>query len=604
MNNNMKKQYLTVALTMLTMTTMAQETYESATLASQDLNGTARYVGMGGAMEALGADISTIGTNPAGVGMFRKSWLGMSGGISFQKAQYDNGGKGTLGSDLNNKGVTNADLNQFGFVYSTQVGRDRWLNFGFNYSKNRNFNQIVTAINSLDEASLNKMSYIRLASLKADPKSWTATKLSDSRWGYVSMLDDLNYSVVNDEYSGWWDNNSYYADDYSDATAYAGRREESGYISNFDFNISGNIDNRLYLGLTIGVKDVRYRSTYTYDEALSVLPTMNLGEVYGMTDERRVTGNGYDVKLGIIARPIEDSPFRIGAYVHSPTWYILNCRGNMSTAATLPYEEYMENNQIKYSAILPSATPIGTPKVVMLENTNDYNYDYKYKIETPWKFGLSLGHTIDNIFAIGATYEYADYSTVKNKINDGTYTDSYYYSDWYDDYVFSDYYDSFAHDGQMDRNTENTLKGVHTLKLGAEIKPVPEVAIRMGYNWVSPMYSSDGSKDYTIDANPDYGSPGAYYSTYDYTNWKDTHRVTFGLGFKLSPKVNLDLSYQYATQKGDFHPFQSVKNVNTYIINDNGTSEISGASPVTNIGTVTKVKNDRHQINCTLGIRI
>lgn len=46
-------------------TALAQETYENANLVTEDLNGTARYVGMGGAMEALGADISVIGTNPA-----------------------------------------------------------------------------------------------------------------------------------------------------------------------------------------------------------------------------------------------------------------------------------------------------------------------------------------------------------------------------------------------------------------------------------------------------------------------------------------------------------------------------------------------------------
>ena len=36
---------------------MAQETYENAKIADQDLNGTARYIGMGGALDALGADI-------------------------------------------------------------------------------------------------------------------------------------------------------------------------------------------------------------------------------------------------------------------------------------------------------------------------------------------------------------------------------------------------------------------------------------------------------------------------------------------------------------------------------------------------------------------
>ena len=53
----------------------AQDTYESARLLGSDLNGTARYVGMGGAMEALGADISTISTNPAGKHELRSGWF-------------------------------------------------------------------------------------------------------------------------------------------------------------------------------------------------------------------------------------------------------------------------------------------------------------------------------------------------------------------------------------------------------------------------------------------------------------------------------------------------------------------------------------------------
>ena len=57
----------------LVMPVAAQETYENAKVITEDLNGTARYVGMGGATDALGADISTISTNPAGIGLFRHS---------------------------------------------------------------------------------------------------------------------------------------------------------------------------------------------------------------------------------------------------------------------------------------------------------------------------------------------------------------------------------------------------------------------------------------------------------------------------------------------------------------------------------------------------
>ena len=37
-------------------TAFAQDAYDAANLAQEDLNGTARYVGMGGALDALGAE--------------------------------------------------------------------------------------------------------------------------------------------------------------------------------------------------------------------------------------------------------------------------------------------------------------------------------------------------------------------------------------------------------------------------------------------------------------------------------------------------------------------------------------------------------------------
>ena len=49
----MKKHTIMVAASMLTLTATSQETYQAATLLRPELNGTARYVGMGGAMEAL-----------------------------------------------------------------------------------------------------------------------------------------------------------------------------------------------------------------------------------------------------------------------------------------------------------------------------------------------------------------------------------------------------------------------------------------------------------------------------------------------------------------------------------------------------------------------
>ena len=62
----------------------AQDLYKVEALSGSDLNGTARYVGMGGAMSALGADLSVMGSNPAGIGMYRRSDIAFTGSATVQ----------------------------------------------------------------------------------------------------------------------------------------------------------------------------------------------------------------------------------------------------------------------------------------------------------------------------------------------------------------------------------------------------------------------------------------------------------------------------------------------------------------------------------------
>ena len=145
----MKKIYVIAAMMLATMPLAAQETYENAKIAQEDLNGTARYVGMGGAMEALGADLSTISTNPAGIGLFRKSNVN----ISFGLVSQDNA-KSVMGGNK-----TNMSFDQAGFVYSSRTGKTSYLNLAFNFHKSRNFNMILSAAAPLQNASLNKLTY-------------------------------------------------------------------------------------------------------------------------------------------------------------------------------------------------------------------------------------------------------------------------------------------------------------------------------------------------------------------------------------------------------------------------------------------------------------
>ena len=81
----MKRSYF-LALAALTLCggLHAQDIYKVESLSGSDLNGTARFVGMGGAMSALGADISTMGSNPAAIGMFRRSDVAFTASATIQ----------------------------------------------------------------------------------------------------------------------------------------------------------------------------------------------------------------------------------------------------------------------------------------------------------------------------------------------------------------------------------------------------------------------------------------------------------------------------------------------------------------------------------------
>ncbi len=537
----MKNRYFLFATAlMIAMSANAQETYENAKLVGEDLNGTARYVGMGGAMEALGADISTIGTNPAGLGLFRHSNLSVSGGLLMQ----------SNGKEFTNGNKTNASFDQIGGVYSTRTGAKSFLNFGFNYHKGKNFDYIMNAANSLNGSSQNKQSFIKglVGSegnggfyVDRDPKT-------NANVGYSDLNKKSNaYTFSQIDYLYWNTliptNNPTKPYDYDGGNDYTFNRAHNGYIGNYDFSISGNLNDRVYLGVTFGIKDVHYNAYSEYSENLVS------GARASVADNRSITGSGFDVTAGVIVRPIESSPFRIGAYVKTPTWYDLT---TSNTTSLIDYRNYGAANNSKY-----------------------VNNSYDFKIWTPWKFGFSLGHTIGSSLALGATYEYEDYSRINTRINDGGYID----------YWTGSYYDSSIADTQMNNHTREVLKAVSTLKLGIEYKPTTNLALRAGYNYVSPMYFSDGQKD------PGLSSLGtSYASATDYTDWKATNRFTLGVGYQID-KFNIDLAYQYSSQAGDFYPFSNVKNINI------------NSTTYNNIATGTKVKNDKSQLLLTLGYR-
>lgn len=485
----------TVCALLTAATAVAQNAYDLEKLLGSDLNGTARFVGMGGAMSALGGDISVIGTNPAGTAIYRSNDIAVSFG--FNSTSTSSTFHGTSMSEDR----TRASFDQVGFVYSNKIGNNtslRYVNFGFNYHKSKNFNHLFSAGGALDNLSQSyqlaqNLSDYRLTETEFDDILDTDNPYT-KYWNELPVLGIMGVRTgVVDWFDGplGWDGygNNFFS-------------KQTGGINQYDFNVSFNIEDRIYLGATLGVYDVDYKRYTSYTE--------NLNDDYGddnggytLDNFYRLEGTGIDLKLGIIVRPLEDSPFRIGLAVHTPTWYDLR----ESYDATLSSDIYHFDEAYRQT---------------LSDFLHPDYLTYDYDVTTPWKFNLSAGTTLGGLVAVGAEYEYQDYASAKPKDVDG-----------------------YELEGAR-ASIKECLKSVHTFRLGMEARVVPEFCIRAGYNYTSAAFSKNA-----------YNALAVYGTSTDFDNTKAKNTVTFGLGYRGNI-IYADLAYKYDFCKSDFYAFDDI----------------------------------------------
>ena len=515
------KKITMIALAMFTAVGAgAQTIYDGTNIAQKELNGTARFVGMGGAMGALGGDISTIGTNPAGIGIYRSNDAMLTFGYSMTGTESN-----YVETNKNRWSFDNA-----GFVIASKIGNHtplRYVNFGFNYHKSKSFYKNMTMQGLMGSIDNQYVSQVRSMAQQA------------------TDAQDYVYHNYNQQRLNWESNDTGSPDSYdpyipSEADAYFLSRERGG-IDQYDFNISFNINDRFYFGVTLGAYDVDYNKYSLYDEMYAYKwegDGQIYEEGYSLESFNRIHGSGFDFKFGAIFRPIEDSPLRIGLAVHTPTYYKLT----YTTGALLTSDLFLPNEAGDETL---TRTTVDTYSAL-----GGRDMDRDFKLQTPWVFNASLGYTVGNNLALGAEYEYEDYSSMKFKYPEG---------------------DEMAWEtGEADL----CMKGVSTLRLGAEYKPIPAFSLRAGYNYSTAAYKKDAIK--ALPSN-------SINTDTDFANSKSMNTFTLGIGYRFS-SFYADLAYKFDTYKSDFYPFYN---------------DINGlVTPPT-----TEVTNTRSKVLFTLGMR-
>jgi len=143
------KRHLTFIVLLLCSIVSAQNISDVLRYSSENIQGTARYQGMGGAFGALGGDLSAININPAGSVIFSNNLGTISG--SFMNRDNTNIYNGSSKFSSAN----NADLNQAGgvLVFKTSEPLSAWnkVSIALNYDITENFDNYIDAVGTSTE---------------------------------------------------------------------------------------------------------------------------------------------------------------------------------------------------------------------------------------------------------------------------------------------------------------------------------------------------------------------------------------------------------------------------------------------------------------------
>jgi hypothetical protein len=339
--------------------------------------GTARTVGVGGAMGALGGDFATISMNPAGLATYRMSEFTFTPGFHAAKAKSELLNSGTAASTQRS---TNFSTDNLGLVFAHQPNNSKWktVNYSFGYNRFQDFNS-----STFYEGTTKGSMTARWRDAANIDKNF------DPFEGYLAFETDAIYKGV---LPGSRD--SLWLTDFDANPAQGVYKsqvvETSGSLGEMSFALAGNYNEKLQLGITVGVPILRYTESKTYVEADKTNQILYFDKMqYDQnltTSGSNALASGVNVKLGAIVRPTQF--LRVGLAVHSPTTLWLNDRYD----ATLAYS-YTTKSGKSYDT--EAKSPDG---------------DVNYKLTTPWRALGSVAFLFGKSGFLSADVEWADYS--------------------------------------------------------------------------------------------------------------------------------------------------------------------------------------------------
>lgn len=304
--NNVRTPLAACALA-LGMSALAQNEEDALRYSNIGPGGTARSWALAGAFGAVGADPVSGSINPAGFGLYNASELSMTLGFEVNNADATHyGTKATAGQQR--MSVNNMAL---ALNYPNPNGGDwRGGTFGITYDRQASYYWKELAQGDRVPSTI----------LQRFVNEANGTPYSDLEGGAFPFTSGLAwYAYGMDTVPGT-------TDQYTPGIPFGSdtKQEHSidatGRLSTTNFFYGNNYKDKLYVGLALGLVGVRYER-YTKHTETSLDESIDLKTVL-YKEDLITTGNGIDVKLGVIGR-VSDR-VRLGASFHTPMWLLLN----------------------------------------------------------------------------------------------------------------------------------------------------------------------------------------------------------------------------------------------------------------------------------------
>jgi hypothetical protein len=354
----------------------------------QQGGGTARSMGIGGAVGAFGADFSVMGVNPAGLAAYRTSEFVITPGYYTSEVTSKLKGDGnTAQTEL----ISKFYLNNVGFVSSRLPQYGAWTtrNFAIGINRLASFNSSFYYTGKGDGSIINRFQE------KANLNLSEGTALD----AFEEGLADETEAIYLKDQAG-----TYYASDFDGTNGSKITKTQqgtvSGRVNELSLSFAGNYKEKLMIGASFGIPFASFTENKIYEEAdPQTLMDKNNGEIPNFKSLRfeenlSQSGVGFNAKLGLIFVPTQN--LRIGAAVQTPTAYAMT--DNYSTSFDYNFVVYNKTSG-KYQLYEKTA------------KSPDGSIDYN--ISTPAKITGSMVYLFGKKGFISTDLDYVDYTTMR-----------------------------------------------------------------------------------------------------------------------------------------------------------------------------------------------